>query len=136
MHQDNFSVDVIIPTYNSDEHLEKALESCLQQTYPVNKIIIVDDGSSQESQNCLKGLEKDYPKLTVLFNHHTGLPSVGRHLGILHSKADWIAFLDSDDYWAPEKIQRQIEVAAITDSDFIYTNAYILKFETYRLSLI
>jgi teichuronic acid biosynthesis glycosyltransferase TuaG len=130
MSQDNFSVDVIIPTFNSDEFLEKAVESCLQQTYPVNRIIIVDDGSSRESQSYLKELENQHPNLIVIFNHHTGLPAVGRHLGISHSEADWIAFLDSDDYWAPEKIQRQIEVAAATDSDFIYTNAYIVKIDS------
>jgi len=125
----NSSIDVIIPTYNSDEFLERAIESCLSQTHPVNKIIVVDDGSSEKSRKYLKGLEKRHHPLEVIFNHHTGLPGVGRHLGILQSKAEWIAFLDSDDFWAPEKIQRQLQVANEFGSNLIYTNAYKVKSE-------
>ena len=118
------SIDVVIPTYNSDEFLVRAIDSILSQTHPVNKIIVVDDGSSEKSQKFLMELEKRYDVLEVILNQHTGLPGVGRHIGILKSEADWIAFLDSDDFWAPEKIQKQLQVAQELGSDLIYTNAY------------
>jgi teichuronic acid biosynthesis glycosyltransferase TuaG len=121
------SIDVVIPTYNSDEFLERAIDSILSQTHPVSKIIVVDDGSSEKSQKFLMELEKRYDILEVIFNQHTGLPGVGRHIGILKSEADWIAFLDSDDFWAPEKIQKQLQVAQELGSDLIYTNAYKVK---------
>ena len=135
----HYSVDVVIPTYNSDDLLERAVESCLSQTKPVNRIIVVDDGSSEKSLKYLRSLEKKFRSLEVVFNHHTGLPGVGRHLGILQSEAEWIAFLDSDDFWAPEKIQRQLQVAEESGSDLIYTNAYKVKsefdLEIFHLSL-
>jgi glycosyltransferase involved in cell wall biosynthesis len=127
MSQDRFTVDVIIPTYNSLELLDVAIESCLAQTYPISRMIIADDGSSQESQLYLNELRKRHPNLTVLLNKHTGLPSIGRELGMKESKADWIAFLDSDDYWAPKKIEKQIEAAKEFGADLVYTNAYKVK---------
>jgi glycosyltransferase involved in cell wall biosynthesis len=122
-----YSVDVIIPTFNSNDLLGRAIDSCLKQTYSINKIIIVDDGSNQTSQEYLSELQGIHNKLEVIFNTHTGLPAIGRSIGISHSKADWIAFLDSDDYWSPEKIERQIKIALDSGADFVYTNAYILK---------
>jgi teichuronic acid biosynthesis glycosyltransferase TuaG len=121
------SIDVIIPTYNSNKFLERAIDTSLSQTHPVNKIIIVDDGSSEESQKQLRELEKKHNMVEIVFNRHTGLPGVGRHIGILKSAAEWIAFLDSDDFWAPEKIEKQLQVAHELGSDLIYTNAYKVK---------
>lgn len=121
------SIDVVIPTYNSDEFLERAIDSILSQTHSVSKIIIVDDGSSENSRKFLCELEKRHDVLEVIFNHHTGLPGVGRHIGIMKSDADWIAFLDSDDFWAPDKIQKQLQAAQDLESDLIYTNAYRVK---------
>jgi teichuronic acid biosynthesis glycosyltransferase TuaG len=123
----NDSVDVIIPTFNSTDYLGEAIESCLRQTYPVNKIIVVDDGSSVASQDYLRDLMKRQSKLHVIFNHHTGLPGIGRDLGIKASEAGWVAFLDSDDYWAPEKIAKQIDVAEKLNADVVYTNAHLIN---------
>lgn len=122
MSESRFSVDVIIPTFNSRELLKRAIDSCVGQTYSVDKIIIVDDGSSEESINYLKEIERIYPKVFIIYNHHTGLPGVGRNLGILHSSANWIAFLDSDDCWDPEKIAKQAKL--FQNADLIYTNGW------------
>lgn len=121
------SIDVVIPTYNSDEFLERAIDSILIQTQSVSKIIVVDDGSCEKSQKFLRELERRHDVLEVVFNHHTGLPGVGRQIGIMKSKADWIAFLDSDDFWAPEKVQKQLQVAQEFESDVVYSNAYRVR---------
>ena len=118
------TVDVVIPTFNSSDFLPIAIQSCLSQTYPVNQIIVVDDGSSEESRQILLKLESSISNLTVILNHHTGLPGIGRELGIKASNATWIAFLDSDDYWATNKIKRQLTSASQTDADLVYTNGW------------
>lgn len=121
------TVDVIIPTFNSQEFLLEALNSCFKQTHPVNEVIIVDDGSSESSIAYLRELEAEFPKLRIIRNTHTGLPGIGRQIGIKASDAEWIAFLDSDDYWAPEKIEKQIRSADSTNSRLVYSNGWIVK---------
>ena len=109
MKSEKSTIDVIIPTFNSQEFLLEGLASCFNQTYPVNQVIIVDDGSTDEFLDYLSVMKSRFPKLKVIYNHHTGLPGIGRQIGIDSSDAEWVAFLDSDDYWAPEKIEKQIK---------------------------
>jgi len=118
------SVDVIIPTFNSQEFLFEAINSCYEQTYPINQVIIIDDGSAETFLSYLKEIINHFPDLKIIYNLHTGLPGVGRQSGINASDADWVAFLDSDDYWAPEKIRRQIEESKISGSKFVFSNGW------------
>jgi teichuronic acid biosynthesis glycosyltransferase TuaG len=127
MKSDKTTVDVVIPTFNSQEFLLEALNSCFIQTHPVNHVIIVDDGSSDSSLAYLKELETNFPKLKIILNHHTGLPGLSRQIGINSSNAEWIAFLDSDDYWAPEKIEKQIKSAELSNSGLVYSNGWKVK---------
>lgn len=124
MNESEITVDVVIPTFNSNDFLYTAIESCLVQTYPVSQIIVVDDGSSEDSRENLLKLKTSIANLTVILNHHTGLPGIGRELGIKTSDASWIAFLDSDDYWAPQKLEVQLGVAEKTNADVVYTNGW------------
>ena len=127
MNLDRATIDVIIPTYNSQEFLLEAINSCFIQTHPVNEVIIVDDGSSETFIAYLTELRVSFPRLRVILNNHTGLPGIGRQIGINASDAEWIAFLDSDDYWAPEKIEKQIKSADLTNSNLVYSNGWIVK---------
>jgi teichuronic acid biosynthesis glycosyltransferase TuaG len=127
MNLDRATVDVIIPTYNSQEFLLEAINSCFIQTHPVNEVIIVDDGSSETFIAYLTELKVSFPRLRIILNNHTGLPGIGRQIGINASDAEWIAFLDSDDYWAPEKIEKQIKSADLTNSSLVYSNGWIVK---------
>jgi teichuronic acid biosynthesis glycosyltransferase TuaG len=127
MNLNRATVDVIIPTYNSQEFLLEALNSCFSQTHPVNEVIIVDDGSSETFIAYLTELRVSFPRLRIILNDHTGLPGIGRQIGINASDAEWIAFLDSDDYWAPEKIEKQIKAAKLSNADLVYSNGWIVK---------
>ena len=120
------TVDVVIPTFNSQNFILEAINSCLGQSHPVNKIIIVDDGSESGFKEFLRDLSENNNRLEIIFNSHTGLPGVGRQIGIRASNAEWIAFLDSDDYWAPNKIDLQLEQAVDSQVDLIYTNGWIV----------
>lgn len=119
------TVDVVIPTFENYEMLKEAVSSCKEQTYPINKIIIVDDGSSERIQKSLKLEYQDDASVEVIFAPHSGLPGVARAIGIESSSADWIAFLDSDDTWVSSKIGAQLALATKSRASLIYTNARV-----------
>ena len=104
----NQTISVVIPTFNRVATLTRALDSVLLQTRPADEIIVVDDGST-DGTNDLLG--RDYPNVQFIAQENRGVSSA-RNLGILNAKGSWIAFLDSDDAWLPEKLERQIEAIA------------------------
>jgi len=103
MNQRKPLVSVIIPTYNRDFILEMAIKSVLNQTYRPVELIVVDDGSKDKTPL----LVKKYPLKYVRLPKNFGV-SFARNRGILHSKGELIAFLDSDDEFLPKKIEKQV----------------------------
>ena len=101
---DDFSVSVIIPTYNRLQFLPRALDSVLSQTFTVNEIVVVDDGSTDKT---IETLKPAYKKVRFLKQPNQGV-SVARNIGIKAAKHNWIALLDSDDQWVTDKIEKQI----------------------------
>ncbi len=101
------SVGVVIPAYNRAHLLGRALDSVLAQSLPPRQIVVVDDGSSDATAELLAG----YPEACVLRQENRGV-SAARNLGVRHCDCDWIALLDSDDEWLPEKLQVQFEALA------------------------
>lgn len=101
-------VTVIIPCYNREKYIAKTVESVLNQTYPNVELIVVDDGCSDNSRNVL---ERFTDRIRIL--EHPGRVNKGQsaalNLGIRSSQSDYVAFLDSDDLFAPEKIERQVQ---------------------------
>lgn len=96
-------ISLIIPTYNRCSTLKRALHSVLQQTMRPFEIIIVDDGSTDETASMLK---KDFPQLSYITQDNKGV-SAARNRGIQQAQGDWVAFLDSDDTWLTEKLAMQ-----------------------------
>lgn len=101
---DNFSVSVIIPTFNRIEFLSHALDSVFSQSYEATEVIVVDDGSTDHT---VEKLSPAYPSVRFLRQENQGV-SAARNLGIIKAENPWIALLDSDDRWALEKLDRQI----------------------------
>ena len=104
-------VSVIVPVFNSEKYIEKTLLSVLKQTYENFEIIIIDDGSYDDTLNTIHTIKKKYneKRLIILEQSHKG-PGAARNLGIRHAKAEFISFLDSDDIWFPEKLERTIAI--------------------------
>lgn len=98
-------VSVIIPTYNRVQYLERALHSVLDQTFSDYELIIIDDGSTDDTNLLLKKYKKRIRIFSIL---HSGV-SAARNFGIEKSHGEWITFLDSDDFWLPEKLEKQME---------------------------
>jgi glycosyltransferase involved in cell wall biosynthesis len=101
-------VSVIIPTYNRNGFLRAAIESVLKQTFQAFEIIVVDDASSEDVQGIVKGFHDSRIKC---IRHEINKGEAGaRNTGIMHAEAKYIAFLDDDDTWLPEKLKSQLDV--------------------------
>jgi len=100
------SITVIIPSFNRAYCLERALNSVLKQSYLPQSIIVVDDGSTDETESLIK---TKYPKVEYYKQENAGVSSA-RNSGIRQSSTDWIALLDSDDEWLPNKLERQVDI--------------------------
>ena len=94
---------VVIPTYNHEVFLEKAVKSVLNQTFSDYEIIIIDNYSNDNTENLIKNLNNKNIKFIKNRNH--GIIAKSRNIGIEQSKSEWIAFLDSDDIWRQEKLK-------------------------------
>jgi len=98
------SVSVVIPAYNAEKSIGRAIESVLAQTHRADEIIVVDDGSTDATAECLKGFR---PDIRIVTQPNIGA-SRSRNRGILEARSEYVAFLDADDYWSPEKLARQV----------------------------
>lgn len=97
-------VSVVIPTYNSDRYIVEAIESVLNQTYSDYEIIVVDDGSTDR---LLEVLEPYRDRIRYLYQDNQGL-SVARNTGIRHAQGEFVALLDADDFFLPDKFAHQV----------------------------
>lgn len=107
-------VSVIIPTYNRATLLPRAVNSVLNQTYRDFELIIVDDGSTDNTKEVIRKY-KD-PRIQYIKHDKNKGGSAARNLGIKMAKGEYIAFLDSDDEWLPEKIYLQLDKLKATSS--------------------
>ena len=98
-------ISVIVPTYNRAHQLPRTLDSILCQSCSPKEIIVVDDGSTDET---LALMTSEYPEIVFIQQQNTGVSSA-RNVGIKRASGDWIAFLDSDDEWLPEKLEIQMK---------------------------
>ena len=97
-------VSVIIPTYNSKDIICDAIDCALAQTYEDIEIIVVDDGSTDGTENVLK---QKYPTQIRYIGKPNGGPASARNLGIRNCRGEFLAFLDADDLWDPKKLEEQ-----------------------------
>ena len=120
-----FRVSVVIPTYNRVAYLGRAINSVLKQSYPVNEIIVIDNGSTDQTLSFIK---KKFTRIRVITEKKRGV-SFARNLGIKNCKYNWIAFLDSDDEWITDKIEKQFVLLKESNFkyQFIHTNEIWIK---------
>ena len=98
-------VSVIIPAYNCQDLVGEAVASVREQTYRDFEAIVVDDGSTDETWDVIQRLGRDWPDLRTMRIEHAGL-AAARNAAIAEIKGDWIALLDADDLWLPDKLER------------------------------
>jgi glycosyltransferase involved in cell wall biosynthesis len=101
------SVSIILPTFNRLDFLRPAIDSVFAQTFEDWELIIADDGSGEDTRNYLRTLDAP-PRVKVIWLRHSGRPSVVSNAALREAQGEYVAFLDSDDVWLPNKLETQI----------------------------
>ena len=115
-------ISVVIPTYKHAHLIGRALKSVINQTYTNWEIIVVDNHSPDETDQVVQSFLDS--RIRLLKIHNKGIIATSRNMGIREAKGEWIAFVDSDDWWVSNKLQEC--VAHITkDVDLIYHELYL-----------
>lgn len=123
-------VSIIMPVYNAEKTLKDAVNSVLEQAYQKWELVIIDDGSSDGSYRMIRDFSDIDSRIISMRNEKNTGVSETRNKGIASAKGDWIAFLDSDDRWLPDKLEKQIKVIyKKTDASLIYTGSSFLDNE-------
>ncbi len=113
-------ISVIMPSYNAAAFVEEAVNSVMNQTYADVELIIVDDGSTDASVEILDRLSAKYaPRITLHFQNHRG-PYPARNLGLKHARGGRVAFLDADDYWSPDALEKLSSAMDVHHADIAY----------------
>jgi glycosyltransferase involved in cell wall biosynthesis len=115
-------ISIVIPCYNGARFLRETLDSVRRQTYPATEVIVIDDGSTDDSAAIAESFGSP---VRVLRQTNHG-ESVARNRGISVAAGDWIALLDADDLWEPRKLERQVDVVRNVSSGWVcvYTHHY------------
>lgn len=134
-------VSVIIPTYNRASLLPRAIESVLGQTFQEFELLVVDDGSTDNTEKVMEAYSKKDARVRYIKQSNSGGPARPKNTGIQRAKGEFIAILDSDDEWMPEKLEFQIKVfsqsnnpkLSVVGCDFLVTENANKKESRYRV---
>lgn len=115
-------VSIITPTYNGEVFIKDTIESIISQTYCNWELIIVDDCSTDNTPDIVKGYTKKDPRIKYFRTPKpSGSPSVPRNIGIEKAEGSYIAFLDSDDIWLPDKLETELAFAQSNGYHIVYS---------------
>jgi glycosyltransferase involved in cell wall biosynthesis len=114
-------IDVVIPTFNRAYCLKRTIDSVLSQTYKELKLYVIDDGSTDETKNLISQYQNE-SRLRYFYQNNKGV-SAARNSGIKMGQAEWVAFIDSDDEWLPNKLETQVDfIKKNPNIRFIHSN--------------
>lgn len=125
------NVDVVIPLYNGERYIAKALRSTLEQTLLPRTVTVVNDGSTDQGPRLVREMMASYNgpvQITCLSKPNGGLSSARNH-GIAHGSADYVAFLDADDVWMPGKLKEQCRTfgnSLVANLGLVYCNYHVV----------
>jgi len=117
-------VSIIMPAYNAEKYIAASIESVLAQTYSNWELIVVDDGSGDNTAAIVRKFVARDPRIKYIFQEN-GRLGKARNTGISNSTGPLIAFLDSDDLWLPAKLEAQTRAMAENNADVVYSKTYV-----------
>ena len=121
----NPEVSIIIPCYNSEAYIARALESVFHQTHRNFEIILIDDASKDSTLEIARSFSDR--RLKIISNQQNRGVSYGRNCGIDAATGNWIALLDSDDWYAPQRLEKLLSAAVKTNADMIADDLYLIR---------
>lgn len=122
-------VSVVMPAYNAGRTLAEAVDSVLAQTFQNWELILLDDGSRDGTASIARSYTRADPRIRYEANPGNLGAAASRNRGVSLARGSWIAFLDSDDVWRPEKLARQLKLAEQTGAQLLYTSYSLWKEE-------
>lgn len=126
-------VSIIMPAYQAERYIEEAIQSVLSQTCSDWELIIIDDCSGDGTAQIIKNYIKKNPKIHYYRNEVNLGAAETRNFGVSVAAGEWIAYLDSDDCWHPEKLERQLETAEKTKAELLFTGSSFINEESQPL---
>ena len=123
LHEDFGQISIIMAAYNAEKTIEQAIASVLNQTYPNFELLVVNDCSKDGTAELVKGIAATDGRVRLISNVKNSGVSYTRKHGLEEANGSWIAILDSDDAWAPEKLEKQIELQNRTNADLLFTGS-------------
>jgi len=126
-------VSIITPSYNSEKFIKETIDSVISQTYQNWEMIIVDDVSPDKSNEIIDAFIKKDSRIKLIKLEENSGPAVARNRAIEEAKGRYIAFLDADDLWLPEKLEKQIAFMLENDLSFTYSSYRLIDEEGHRL---
>lgn len=124
-------VSIIMPAYNCEDYIGEAIKSVLAQTYQNWELIVADDCSKDNTKNIVKIFEQDDNRIKPIYlDTNGGKPSITKNRALEKVSGKYIAFLDSDDLWLPEKLELQVSLMEKTDKyDLCYTGGHWIDYK-------
>lgn len=122
-HEDFGLISIIMAAYNAEKTIEQAISSVLNQTYPNFELLVVNDCSKDGTARLVENIAAKDSRVRLISNEKNSGVSFTRKHGLEEAKGAWIAILDSDDAWAPEKLEKQIELQNRTNADLLFTGS-------------
>ncbi len=116
-------VSVIMAAYNAEKTIEQSINSVLNQTYPDVELLVVDDYSQDRTVKLVENIMARDNRVRLIYNKENSGVSYTRKHGLEEAKGAWIAILDSDDIWAPEKLEKQIILQKKMNADLLFTGS-------------
>ncbi len=126
------TVSVIVPTYNAAHFVEKAIASVLEQTLEDLELILIDDGSTDQTLDILKRFSDKHHRIKVVENEINRGISHCRNVGNSVASGDWIALLDADDWWDRQRLALLLDVAEEHSADIVADNQFFVSDDTSR----
>ena len=129
-----FPISIIMPAYNAEKYISDAIQSVQRQTWADWELIIIDDCSSDHTASIVAACQQQDARIRCFCNPHNMGVAQSRNRGIQLAHGEWIAFLDSDDLWTPEKLEHQLAFALRMHSDFTFTGSSFINEDSLPLS--
>ena len=130
MIQNDFGlISIIMAAYNAEKTIEQAINSVLSQTYTNFELLVVNDCSKDRTVELVKDIVAKDSRVRLISNVKNSGVSYTRKHGLEEAKGDWIAILDSDDAWEPEKLEKQIVLQRRTNADLLFTGSAFMDSE-------
>lgn len=122
-------ISVIMPAYNSESYISDSIRSVLNQTWTEWELIIIDDGSTDRTAEIVRGYMEQSGKIKYVKNENNIGVARSRNKGIRLARGGWIAFLDSDDCWRKDKLEKQVKLSKESGARFLFTGSAFINEE-------